>query len=62
MKLVMAFDVLNECFNLVKDWCIKIDMVHQAMYILRSKFKWLSQRVLYHGSREGWRYCFCSPT
>jgi hypothetical protein len=34
MKLVVALGMLNECFNLVKDQCTKIDMLHQSMYIL----------------------------
>ena len=34
MKLAVAFGMFNECFNLVKDQCTKINMFHQAMYIL----------------------------
>ena len=39
MKIVVALGMLNECFNSVKNWCTKIDRLHQAMYILGFEFK-----------------------
>jgi hypothetical protein len=34
VKLVVVPGMLNECFNPVKDWCSKIDMLYQVVYIL----------------------------
>ncbi|EER95873.2 hypothetical protein SORBI_3002G035300 [Sorghum bicolor] len=34
--------MLNNCFNPVKDWQTKIDMLHQSVYSLVSEFKRLS--------------------
>jgi hypothetical protein len=34
VKLVVAFGMLNECFNAVKDQRTKTDMLHQAVYSL----------------------------
>jgi hypothetical protein len=34
VKLMVVPRMLNECFNPVKDWCTKIDMLYQVVYIL----------------------------
>ncbi|CAM0147831.1 unnamed protein product [Urochloa decumbens] len=47
LKLAVALGVLNECFNPVKDRRTKIDMLHQAVYSLRSEFKRLSYEGFY---------------
>ena len=47
MKLVVALDMLNECFNLMKDQHTKIHMLHQVVYILVSEFKWLGYEGFY---------------
>ncbi|KAJ1285687.1 hypothetical protein BS78_03G296300 [Paspalum vaginatum] len=47
VKLAVALGVLNECFNPVKDRRTKIDMLHQAVYSLRSEFKRLSYEGFY---------------
>jgi len=47
MNLVVALDVLNECFNLMKEWHTKIDMLHHDVYILGFGFKWLIYKGFY---------------
>ncbi|CAO1943174.1 unnamed protein product [Urochloa humidicola] len=47
LKLAVALGVLNECFNPIKDRRTKIDMLHQAVYSLRSEFKRLSYEGFY---------------
>ncbi|XP_066319669.1 increased DNA methylation 1-like [Miscanthus floridulus] len=50
VKLAVAFGVLNECFNVVKDRRTKTDMLHQAVDSLgtnRYEFKRLSYEGLY---------------
>uniref|UniRef100_A0ACD5WPV1 Uncharacterized protein n=1 Tax=Avena sativa TaxID=4498 RepID=A0ACD5WPV1_AVESA len=46
-KLAVALGVLDECFNPVKDRRTGIDMLHQAVYSLRSEFKRLSYEGFY---------------
>uniref|UniRef100_A0A0D9VAP8 PHD-type domain-containing protein n=1 Tax=Leersia perrieri TaxID=77586 RepID=A0A0D9VAP8_9ORYZ len=47
VKLAVAHGVLNECFNPVQDRRTKIDMLHQAVYSLRSEFKRVSFEGFY---------------
>ncbi|XP_066337400.1 increased DNA methylation 1-like isoform X2 [Miscanthus floridulus] len=47
VKLAVAFGVLNECFNAVKDRRTKTDMLHQAVDSLGYEFKRLSYEGLY---------------
>ncbi|CAO1947356.1 unnamed protein product [Urochloa humidicola] len=47
LNLAVALGVLNECFNPIKDRRTKIDMLHQAVYSLRSEFKRLSYEGFY---------------
>jgi hypothetical protein len=60
MKLVIALGMINECFSLVKDRHTKIDMLHQAVYILGSKFKWLSYEGFYTMVLKKYRDYFTS--
>ncbi|KAF7032229.1 hypothetical protein CFC21_043432 [Triticum aestivum] len=46
-KLAVAFGVLDECFNPVKDRLTGIDMIRQAVYSLESDFKRLSYEGFY---------------
>uniref|UniRef100_A0ACD5TTV3 Uncharacterized protein n=1 Tax=Avena sativa TaxID=4498 RepID=A0ACD5TTV3_AVESA len=46
-KLAVALGVLDECFNPVKDRRTGIDMLHQAVYSLRSEFRRLSYEGFY---------------